>query len=87
MCVLQVFQEEMGVVKSHNLKPGGDKIPVTKQNRKGESTLRCTAMSELPAQRLHNKEPMVQTHTKVELTNKYKLLENLDTSHNKMPVT
>ncbi|XP_034754357.1 probable E3 ubiquitin-protein ligase HECTD2 [Etheostoma cragini] len=30
----QVFQEEMGVVKSHNLKPGGDKIPVTKQNRK-----------------------------------------------------
>lgn len=34
---LQVFQEEMGVVKSYNLKPGGDKIPVTKQNRKGES--------------------------------------------------
>lgn len=34
----QVFQEEMGVVKSYNLKPGGDKIPVTKQNRKGEST-------------------------------------------------
>ncbi|KAJ4921946.1 hypothetical protein JOQ06_021717 [Pogonophryne albipinna] len=30
----QVFQEEMGVVKSHNLKPGGDKIPVTKLNRK-----------------------------------------------------
>lgn len=30
----QVFQEEMGVVKPHNLKPGGDKIPVTKQNRK-----------------------------------------------------
>uniref|UniRef100_A0A671X9Z7 HECT-type E3 ubiquitin transferase n=1 Tax=Sparus aurata TaxID=8175 RepID=A0A671X9Z7_SPAAU len=30
----QVFQEEMGVVKSYNLKPGGDKIPVTKQNRK-----------------------------------------------------
>lgn len=30
----QVFQEEMGVVRSHNLKPGGDKIPVTKQNRK-----------------------------------------------------
>ncbi|KAI9514936.1 putative E3 ubiquitin-protein ligase HTD2, partial [Dissostichus eleginoides] len=30
----QVFQEEMGVVKSHNLKPGGDKIPVTKPNRK-----------------------------------------------------
>ncbi|XP_033934552.1 probable E3 ubiquitin-protein ligase HECTD2 [Pseudochaenichthys georgianus] len=24
----------MGVVKSHNLKPGGDKIPVTKLNRK-----------------------------------------------------
>lgn len=37
-CVSQVFQEEMGVVKSYNLKPGGDKIPVTKQNRKGEST-------------------------------------------------
>lgn len=35
--VLQVFQEEMGMVKSYNLKPGGDKIPVTKQNRKGES--------------------------------------------------
>ena len=35
--VLQVFQEEMGVVKTFNLKPGGDKIPVTKQNRKGES--------------------------------------------------
>ncbi|XP_054880707.1 probable E3 ubiquitin-protein ligase HECTD2 [Poeciliopsis prolifica] len=30
----QVFQEELGVVKSYNLKPGGDKIPVTKQNRK-----------------------------------------------------
>lgn len=28
----------MGVVKSYNLKPGGDKISVTKQNRKGEST-------------------------------------------------
>lgn len=38
-CAFQVFQEEMGVVKSYNLKPGGDKIPVTKQNRKGESTL------------------------------------------------
>lgn len=33
---LQVFQEELGVVKSYNLKPGGDKIPVTNQNRKGE---------------------------------------------------
>uniref|UniRef100_A0A1A8H3E8 HECT-type E3 ubiquitin transferase n=1 Tax=Nothobranchius korthausae TaxID=1143690 RepID=A0A1A8H3E8_9TELE len=30
----QVFQEEMGVVKPYNLKAGGDKIPVTKQNRK-----------------------------------------------------
>ncbi|XP_028324312.1 probable E3 ubiquitin-protein ligase HECTD2 isoform X2 [Gouania willdenowi] len=30
----QVSQEEMGVVKSYNLKPGGDKIPVTKHNRK-----------------------------------------------------
>uniref|UniRef100_A0A8C6SRM2 HECT-type E3 ubiquitin transferase n=1 Tax=Neogobius melanostomus TaxID=47308 RepID=A0A8C6SRM2_9GOBI len=30
----QVFQEEMGVVKPYNLKPGGDKIPVTKHNRK-----------------------------------------------------
>ncbi|TSK14623.1 putative E3 ubiquitin-protein ligase HECTD2 [Bagarius yarrelli] len=30
----QVFQEELGVVKSYNLKPGGDKIPVTNQNRK-----------------------------------------------------
>ncbi|TMS04831.1 putative E3 ubiquitin-protein ligase HECTD2 [Larimichthys crocea] len=30
----QVLQEEMGVVKSYNLKPGGDKISVTKQNRK-----------------------------------------------------
>lgn len=38
-CVVhfQVFQEEMGVVKSYNLKPGGDRIAVTKQNRKGES--------------------------------------------------
>uniref|UniRef100_A0A3P9MBR3 HECT-type E3 ubiquitin transferase n=1 Tax=Oryzias latipes TaxID=8090 RepID=A0A3P9MBR3_ORYLA len=27
-------QEEMGIMKSYNLKPGGDKIPVTKQNRK-----------------------------------------------------
>lgn len=44
MCVftLQVFQEEMGMIKSYNLKPGGDKIPVTKQNRKGESALRVT---------------------------------------------
>ncbi|KAM5240546.1 putative E3 ubiquitin-protein ligase HECTD2 isoform 3-T3 [Hipposideros larvatus] len=30
----QVFQEEFGIIKSYNLKPGGDKIPVTKQNRK-----------------------------------------------------
>ncbi|XP_061646311.1 probable E3 ubiquitin-protein ligase HECTD2 [Phyllopteryx taeniolatus] len=30
----QVWQEEMGAVKSYNLRPGGDKIPVTKQNRK-----------------------------------------------------
>ncbi|XP_053292088.1 probable E3 ubiquitin-protein ligase HECTD2 isoform X1 [Pleuronectes platessa] len=30
----QVFQEEMGVVRSYNLKPGGDRIPVTRQNRK-----------------------------------------------------
>ncbi|KAK7945016.1 hypothetical protein WMY93_000744 [Mugilogobius chulae] len=30
----QVFQEEMGVAKAYNLKPGGDKIPVTKHNRK-----------------------------------------------------
>uniref|UniRef100_A0A452IPY4 HECT-type E3 ubiquitin transferase n=1 Tax=Gopherus agassizii TaxID=38772 RepID=A0A452IPY4_9SAUR len=30
----QVFQEEFGVIKSYNLKPGGDKIPVTAQNRK-----------------------------------------------------
>lgn len=37
VCVFQVFQEEMGVVKSYNLKPGGVKIPVTRQNRKGES--------------------------------------------------
>lgn len=41
-CVSQVLQEEMGVVKSYNLKPGGDKIPVTKQNRKGESVNRVT---------------------------------------------
>lgn len=46
-CVFQVFQEEMGVVKSYNLKPGGDKIPVTKQNRKGESTLGVPAVSTL----------------------------------------
>ncbi|XP_042623353.1 probable E3 ubiquitin-protein ligase HECTD2 isoform X2 [Cyprinus carpio] len=30
----QVFQEELGVIKSYNLKPGGDKIPVTNLNRK-----------------------------------------------------
>uniref|UniRef100_I3MCT3 HECT-type E3 ubiquitin transferase n=1 Tax=Ictidomys tridecemlineatus TaxID=43179 RepID=I3MCT3_ICTTR len=30
----QVFQEEFGIIKSYNLKPGGDKIPVTNQNRK-----------------------------------------------------
>ncbi|XP_062859267.1 probable E3 ubiquitin-protein ligase HECTD2 isoform X2 [Trichomycterus rosablanca] len=30
----QVFQEELGVVKSYNLKPGGDKIAVNNQNRK-----------------------------------------------------
>ncbi|XP_053307189.1 probable E3 ubiquitin-protein ligase HECTD2 [Spea bombifrons] len=30
----QVFQEEFGVIKSYNLKPSGDKIPVTNQNRK-----------------------------------------------------
>ncbi|XP_063048048.1 probable E3 ubiquitin-protein ligase HECTD2 [Engraulis encrasicolus] len=30
----QIFQEEMGIVKAYNLKPGGDKIPVTKLNRK-----------------------------------------------------
>jgi len=35
---LQVFQEELGVVKSTNLKAGGDKIPVTKLNRKGGCT-------------------------------------------------
>lgn len=37
--VFQVFQEEMGVVKSYNLKPGGLKIPVTRHNRKGESQI------------------------------------------------
>ncbi|XP_029410199.1 probable E3 ubiquitin-protein ligase HECTD2 isoform X3 [Nannospalax galili] len=30
----QVFQEEFGIIKCYNLKPGGDKIPVTNQNRK-----------------------------------------------------
>uniref|UniRef100_A0A673K4Y3 HECT-type E3 ubiquitin transferase n=1 Tax=Sinocyclocheilus rhinocerous TaxID=307959 RepID=A0A673K4Y3_9TELE len=30
----QVFQEELGVIKSYNLKPGGEKIPVTNLNRK-----------------------------------------------------
>nr|XP_034994050.1 probable E3 ubiquitin-protein ligase HECTD2 isoform X1 [Zootoca vivipara] len=30
----QVFQEEFGVIKCYNLKPDGDKIPVTNQNRK-----------------------------------------------------
>ncbi|XP_072335133.1 probable E3 ubiquitin-protein ligase HECTD2 isoform X1 [Scyliorhinus torazame] len=29
----QVFQEEFGIIKSYTLKPGGDKIPVTNQNR------------------------------------------------------
>ncbi|XP_078079045.1 putative E3 ubiquitin-protein ligase HECTD2 [Mustelus asterias] len=29
----QVFQEEFGIIKSYALKPGGDKIPVTNQNR------------------------------------------------------
>lgn len=36
--VLQLLQEEMGVIKCYNLKPGGDKILVTRQNRKGESS-------------------------------------------------
>ncbi|XP_070608459.1 probable E3 ubiquitin-protein ligase HECTD2 isoform X2 [Erythrolamprus reginae] len=30
----QVFQEEFGVIKSYDLKSGGDKIPVTNENRK-----------------------------------------------------
>uniref|UniRef100_A0A2D4JWT8 HECT-type E3 ubiquitin transferase n=1 Tax=Micrurus paraensis TaxID=1970185 RepID=A0A2D4JWT8_9SAUR len=30
----QVFQEEFGVIKCYDLKPGGDKIPVTNENRK-----------------------------------------------------
>ncbi|XP_028651296.1 probable E3 ubiquitin-protein ligase HECTD2 [Erpetoichthys calabaricus] len=30
----QVYQEELGVIKSYNLKAGGDRIPVTNQNRK-----------------------------------------------------
>uniref|UniRef100_A0A8D0C4R7 Probable E3 ubiquitin-protein ligase HECTD2 n=1 Tax=Salvator merianae TaxID=96440 RepID=A0A8D0C4R7_SALMN len=30
----QVFQEEFGLIKSYSLKSGGDKIPVTNQNRK-----------------------------------------------------
>uniref|UniRef100_A0A8C2UVN3 HECT-type E3 ubiquitin transferase n=1 Tax=Chinchilla lanigera TaxID=34839 RepID=A0A8C2UVN3_CHILA len=29
-----VFPEEFGIIKSYSLKPGGDKIPVTNQNRK-----------------------------------------------------
>ncbi|XP_061545258.1 probable E3 ubiquitin-protein ligase HECTD2 isoform X2 [Phycodurus eques] len=32
--IMPVWQEEMGAVKSYNLRPGGDKIPVTEQNRK-----------------------------------------------------
>lgn len=36
--VFQLLQEEMGVVQRYNLKPGGDKILVTRQNRKGESS-------------------------------------------------
>nr|XP_030720300.2 probable E3 ubiquitin-protein ligase HECTD2 [Globicephala melas] len=32
--IFQVFQEEFRIIKSYNLKPGGDKIPVTNQNRK-----------------------------------------------------
>lgn len=35
----QLLQEEMGVIKCYNLKPGGDKILVTRQNRKGESSM------------------------------------------------
>ncbi|TKS65526.1 putative E3 ubiquitin-protein ligase HECTD2 [Collichthys lucidus] len=42
----QVLQEEMGVVKSYNLKPGGDKISVTKQNRKGNTEERRAGLSE-----------------------------------------
>ncbi|XP_026526564.1 probable E3 ubiquitin-protein ligase HECTD2 [Notechis scutatus] len=30
----QVFQEEFGIIKCYDLKPGGDKIPVTNENRK-----------------------------------------------------
>lgn len=36
--VFQLLQEEMGVMKCYNLKPGGDKILVSRQNRKGESS-------------------------------------------------
>ncbi|KAL7990468.1 hypothetical protein Chor_013898, partial [Crotalus horridus] len=32
--VMPVFQEEFGVIKCYDLKPGGDKIPVTNENRK-----------------------------------------------------
>ncbi|KAM9809463.1 putative E3 ubiquitin-protein ligase HECTD2 isoform 6-T6 [Syngnathus typhle] len=36
--IMPVSQEELGVVKLYNLKPGGDKIPVTKHNRKAASS-------------------------------------------------
>uniref|UniRef100_A0A3P8T3B2 HECT-type E3 ubiquitin transferase n=1 Tax=Amphiprion percula TaxID=161767 RepID=A0A3P8T3B2_AMPPE len=39
LCVFRCFRRRWAVVRSYNLKPGGDKIPVTKQNRKGESTV------------------------------------------------
>lgn len=41
MCVFQLLQEEIGVTKRYNLKPGGDKILVTKHNRKGESSAKA----------------------------------------------
>uniref|UniRef100_A0A3P8T2B1 HECT-type E3 ubiquitin transferase n=1 Tax=Amphiprion percula TaxID=161767 RepID=A0A3P8T2B1_AMPPE len=34
LCVFRCFRRRWAVVRSYNLKPGGDKIPVTKQNRK-----------------------------------------------------
>lgn len=34
----QLLQEELGVIKCYILKPGGDKILVTRQNRKGKSS-------------------------------------------------
>eukprot|EP00058_Branchiostoma_floridae_P022601 XP_002608091.1 hypothetical protein BRAFLDRAFT_91431 [Branchiostoma floridae] len=43
----QVSRTEFGIVRTMNLKPGGDKIPVTNENRAGEVYCYSTCFHEL----------------------------------------